>query len=142
MSRFVVVVGGCCCCWFDVYIIFVIPRQQPYLPYYDISPNAVAPPWVPVPGPGAPFDLTWKPEAREQLRRVQLDFYKVEELDLFCDTVVQLLSLNPRSNAWIQTYGTFYYLRYDRATLYFTFTGERSAIVDRVATTIRGEEVK
>lgn len=108
---------------------------KPYLPFSDSVDGAKMAPWVPIPAAiAAPdFDLSWSPEALKQLAAVQLRFYAASELDLFRETVRHLLSLNPRSKFWINAYGSYYYIRFDRLTLHFTFTGDASAVVDRLA---------
>lgn len=80
--------------------------------------------------------LEWSPLALDQLRAIALEFYGTHELEVFRETIRHLLSLNPRSNYWKTTYGSYYYLRFDRATMHFTFdeSGAR-AVVDRVAET-------
>jgi hypothetical protein len=95
------------------------------------------PPWVPVPvAAPPPFPLEWSSAALEQLAQIRLEFYATNELDLFRLTISNLLALNPRSQAWKQAYGTYYYVRYDRVTLHFTFSPDgESACVDRVAET-------
>ena len=71
-------------------------------------------------------------EANQQLRETKLSFYSFEEIDLYKETMRNLLKLNPRSKYWAHTYGNYYYLKLDRIVCHMTFVTDNSAIVDKI----------
>lgn len=96
---------------------------KPYLPDADSAPAARGPAWRTTAAPAV--SVAWAPVALASLERIALRFYAPSE---FRATVEQLLQLNPRSQSWAKSFGSFYYLRFDRAYLQLAYTDDGGAV--------------